>query len=216
MKVEAVVGTIFFVAAMVLSLLKYPDYVTQETQLDFKVSRYARSMYYLYGYATILLKALLVLVFIFVFIMVFNVITLGVFKPLMSDSVGSDASVYANTGYGDIVMKANEGYFALLGAVAQKVFQTTFHVVKCNTVMTSLLVFAPIFIICVAFIFLLVWDPKIKLKESDDENDEETPSSIEDEIEMGAYLNLSYQLLSLVFITLFVILLFYTAFQCLT
>jgi hypothetical protein len=215
MKVEAVVGTIFFVAAMVLSLLKYPDYVTKETQLDSKVSRYARSMYYLYGYANILLKALVVLVFIFVFIMVFNVITLGVFKPLMSDSVGSDESVYANTGYGDIVMKAKDGYFALLGAVAQKVFQTTFHVVKYNTVMTALLVFAPIFILCVAFVFLYVWDPKVKLKEPD-ENDDEILSSLEDEVEMGAYLHVSYQLLSLLFITLFVILLIYTALHCLT
>ena len=151
--------------------------------------------------------------------MVFNVITLGVFKPLMSDSVGSDASVYGNTGYGDIIMKAKEGYFALLGAVAQKVFQTTFHVVKYNTVMTALLVFAPIFLLCVAFVFLYVWDPKIKRdepEEVEDANSDKIPSSLEDEVEMGAYLNLSYQFLSLLFISVFIVSLFYTAFQCLT
>lgn len=222
MKVEAAVGTIFFVAAMILSLLKYPDYVTKENQSDIKISKYAKALYYMYGYLTIVLKAIVVLVFIFVFIMVFNVITLGVFKPLMSEDVGSNASVYGNTGYGDIIAKAKNGYFAVLGAIAERVFKTTFHVIHFENVLIAFLVFAPVFILCVCFLFHLLWSPKDKTKDKDKDEDidininADIDSDINpDSTDTGAYMTTNYHLLSTFFYTLFVVLLLYTTISCL-
>lgn len=213
MKVEAVVGTIFFTAAMVLSLLKYREYVTPGTQTDTEVSKYAKGLYYLYGYVVIALKALIVLAFIFVFIMVFNVITLGVFKPLMSDGIGSDSSVYGNSGYNEIILKAKEGYFELLGAVAKMVFATTFHVVKFENAMAALLVFVPLFIAVVSITFQFVWNPRDKKKNKDEEDGTEDET---DDKDKKTFLNANYHLLSTIFYAIFVILLFYVAICCIS
>ncbi len=197
MEIEGVFGFILFVACLTLALLNYPDYVYIDKQIQASTSKYIRAMYYLYGYIVIVFKALLALIFVFVFVMVALIIVVGIFKPMMSDGVNSDTSVYANSGYSEIVLKAKEGYFALIGALAQKTFHSALYVFNFPPVLVTLFAFTPIFILCVALVHCVFWNPK-------DMDDQEKEN----------YLATNYHLFSVMFLSIMVTMILLIGLMC--
>jgi hypothetical protein len=74
--------------------------------------------------------------------MVYNIILVGVFKPLISNSVS--AGVSKGTPYDEVVSKAKDGYFELISAMAKFIFATVFKVIHVRLALFLLLVYVPL------------------------------------------------------------------------
>lgn len=145
--IETVVSMLFFVLAFSYALLEMTFFFRKETQENEQVHFLKYSLFYVAGYYQMLLRALLALLFIYIFLMVYNIILVGVFKPLISDSVSSGMS--KGTPYDEVISKAKEGYFELISGMAKLMLQIVFKIVDFRTPngilgLTTLLVYVPL------------------------------------------------------------------------
>jgi hypothetical protein len=145
---EVVVGIMLFSLAVVYALLDVDESFSKDNQESKRHPVLIYSFNYTIGYFQILFKALLALLFVFIFLMVYNFILVGVFKPLISDSV--NAGTQSSLPYEQIVSKAKEGYYQLIAAVTKHIFTTVFQIVDIK------LIFAMMFLVVPLFIFVVV------------------------------------------------------------
>jgi hypothetical protein len=145
--IEVVTGVMLFALAVVYALLDADSCFSKEEQESKIHPVLIYSFNYTIGYFQILFKALLALLFVFVFLMVYNIILVGVFKPLISDNVSS--GTYGSLPYDAIVAKAKEGYFQLIAAVTKHIFATVFQIVDVKLVFVLMFLFIPLFVFAV-------------------------------------------------------------------
>jgi hypothetical protein len=146
--IEIAVGLLLFVLAFSYALLDIPHFFRKEAQESEQVSFWKYGFFYVAGYFQILLKAFLALLFVFVFFMVYNIILVGVFKPLISDSISEGKGAYE-----DVVAKAKEGYFSAISAMAKITVSTVFVVVDVKLALLLLFAYLPITVFVVAIVY---------------------------------------------------------------
>lgn len=148
--VEAGIGMLIFILAFSYALLDVATYFRKEEQENNKMNIFKHALYFVLGYFHILLMTLLALIFVFVFLMVYNIILVGVFKPLISDNIAPSSG-----GYSAIVQKAKDGYFAIISTLAKLIFTTVFRVIDIKLALFLLMVFIPVCIFVVVIIYNL-------------------------------------------------------------
>ncbi len=156
---EVVVGMIFFVLAFAYALLDSAFFFRKDEQTNKQIHFLRYGLSYVAGYYQMLLRTFLALVFIFIFLMVYNIIMVGVLKPLISDSVASGMS--KGTPYEEVVAKAKHGYFELISSLAKLMVVTVFSVVNVKLALILLFVYVPLAIfILVTTYHLTIARPK--------------------------------------------------------
>ena len=160
--IEVVVGLLLFVLAFMYALLDMAYYFKKDTQENQQLNFLEYGVIYLAGYYQILLKALLSLLFIFVFLMVYNIILVGVFKPLISDTTQQSGDIT----YREIISKAKDGYFGIISSLAKLIFTTVFRIVDVRFALLVVLLYIPITIFIVVITYHLTIARKIKMENS--------------------------------------------------
>jgi hypothetical protein len=160
--IEVAVGLILFILSFTYALLDISTFFKKETQEREQHHYLKYALFYVGGYYQIVLKALLALLFVFVFLMVYNIILVGVFKPLISDTASSSTS--GDITYEQIVAKAKGGYFDLISAIAKLVFTTVFKIVDVKFALLMLFVFIPITIFFVVTTYYLTVGRKYNME----------------------------------------------------
>lgn len=152
--IEVAVGLVLFILSFTYALLDISIFFRKEAQEREQQNFLKYGLFYVAGYYQIVLKALLALLFVFVFLMVYNIILVGVFKPLISDA--GTVSTSGDMTYEQIVAKAKGGYFELISAIAKLVFTTVFRIVDVRFALLLLFAFIPITIFLVVTTYHLV------------------------------------------------------------
>jgi hypothetical protein len=163
--IEVAVGLFLFILSFTYALLDISIFFKKTTQEREQHHYLKYGVFYVGGYYQIVLKALLALLFVFVFLMVYNIILVGVFKPLISETVSASSS--GDMTYEQIVAKAKEGYFALISAIAKLVFTTVFRIVDVRFALLLLFAFIPITIFFVVTTYHLTIARKHNMEKVD-------------------------------------------------
>lgn len=164
--IEVTVGMLLFILSFTYALLDISYYFQKDIQENEQLHFLEYGMVYFGGYYQIVMKALLGLLFVFVFLMVYNIILVGVFKPLITETKGFSAEGSGEMTYRTIVSKAKEGYFELISSVAKLIFTTVFRVVDVKFALVVLLVFIPLSILLVTITYHSTIGRKIKMDNS--------------------------------------------------
>lgn len=113
------------------------------------VGKYSSSIKYalafFFAFITIVFKLMLVLLFIYVFIVIYNIVVVGVFKPLMSDGV-MDTSNGFNSAK-DVVQQAQTSYFALIKSVAIKTMGVVFGFINIPNTILLFFTIIPVYLL---------------------------------------------------------------------
>lgn len=160
--IEVVVGLLLFILSFSYALLDISYFFKKETQEYEQLHFLEYGTLYLMGYYQILLKALLALLFVFVFLMVYNMVLVGVFKPLISNPVAPGVSGDAT--YDEIVAKAKGGYFEIISAIARLIFTTVFEIVDVKFALAVVFVILPVSIFIIAVCYHIIIASKKKME----------------------------------------------------
>lgn len=144
-------GILLFCLATIYTLADYDAIFEKSVFLKKWSNPIKYAIAYVMSYMTFILKALLVLCFIFVFIVVYNILIVGIFKPLLSDNLGSAASLKSaglgiSMGASEIVEKARQTYFEAIKEVIKKGIVFVFGMFRVPNAALILLVVLPIFL----------------------------------------------------------------------
>jgi hypothetical protein len=123
------------------------------------------SLGYVSAYLRILLKSLLVLFFIYVFIIIYNIVLIGVFKPLVSDGIDSTETISKFAGINDIIIASKSSYFKPIAIVAQKMMSIAFGFLILQYSILILLFIVPIIIFIVSLVYYSTISKKSNIPE---------------------------------------------------
>lgn len=123
------------------------------------VGQYANSLKYalsfFLGFVTIVFKIMLVLLFIFIFIVIYNIVVVGVFKPLMSDSILNTSNplsaIKGFTGAREIIEQAKVSYFSMIKTVALNTMQVVFGFINIPNTVILLFTVIPLYLLFSVF-----------------------------------------------------------------
>lgn len=148
-------GLGLFLLAMVYSLA---DISTVFDKTSF-VGKYASSIKYalsfFLGFVTIVFKIMLVLLFIFIFIVIYNIVVVGVFKPLMSESLLNTSNplsaVKGFIGAREIIEQARVSYFSMIKTVAINTMSVVFGFINIPNTVILLFTVIPLYLLFAVF-----------------------------------------------------------------
>jgi hypothetical protein len=148
-------GLGLFLLAMIYSLA---DISTVFDKNAF-VGKYTNSIKYalafFFGFVTIVFKIMLVLLFIFMFIVVCNIVVVGVFKPLMSESLLNTSNplsaVKGFIGAREIIEQARVSYFSMIKTVAVNTMQVVFGFINIPNTIILLFTVIPLYLLFSTF-----------------------------------------------------------------
>lgn len=162
------VSIFLFTLASLYTLADYEAIFDKNTFLKKLSNPIKYSIAYVMSYMTYIFKALLVMFFVFIFIIVYNILIVGIFKPLLSENIGSQnnlkAAGFAMGAY-DIIEKARKTYFEAIQEVIKKGMLFVFGMFKVQYLGMILLIIIPVFLSFVATAYYTNVQTKQKQKQ---------------------------------------------------
>lgn len=159
-----------FLLAIVYCFTEIGSVFQMNTFVESHKGAVAFGLSYCFAFLAIMFKVMLVLFFIYIFVVIYNIAIVGIFKPLISANMDSDASVSSGSSAREIVEKARVSYYEAIKVVAKKVFTIAFGFF--NIPNTLLIVFGviPLYLLVVTFSYYQFVATKEKTKGSQEQN----------------------------------------------
>lgn len=117
------------------------------------VGKYTSSIKYaltfFFGFVTIVFKIMVVLLFIYTFIVIYNIVIVGILKPLMSKNTLDPTRGFS--GARDIITQAHESYFGMIKSVATKTMDVVFGFINIPNTLILFFIVIPIYLLFAVF-----------------------------------------------------------------
>lgn len=148
-------GLGLFLLAMVYSLTDVGTVFDKTAYVGKYASSIKYALSFFLGFVTIVFKVMLVLLFIFIFIVIYNIVVVGVFKPLMSESLLNTSNplsvVKGFTGAREIIEQARVSYFSMIKTVAINTMQVVFGFINIPNTVILLFTVIPLYLLFAVF-----------------------------------------------------------------
>jgi hypothetical protein len=148
-------GLGLFLLAMIYSLADISTVFDKNAFVGKYTSSIKYALAFFFGFITIVFKIMLVLLFIFIFIVVYNIVVVGVFKPLMSESLLDTTNplslVKGFTGAREIIEQARVSYFSMIKTVAVNTMQVVFGFINIPNTIILLFTVIPLYLLFSTF-----------------------------------------------------------------
>lgn len=139
-----------FVLAIVYAFTEYAQVFDRQNYIGKYSNALKYAVSYMFGYANIMFKALVILLFIYVFVVVYNIALVAIFKPLISDNTDSAISIKFSTGANELVNKARNTYFDAIKYIVKHMMDLAFGFLRFPRIILMMYIVLPITLVVVS------------------------------------------------------------------
>jgi hypothetical protein len=144
-------GLILFLLALIYCFTDYSSIFDKNDYVGKYKSAVKYAFAFCFDYVGIVFKVMLVLLFIYIFIVIYNIAIVAIFKPLLSDNVGSNESVNGFNSAREIIEQARISYFSMIKTVAINTMRVVFGFINIPNTLLLLFVIIPIYLLFAVF-----------------------------------------------------------------
>lgn len=164
------IGVALFILAVVYCLTDIGQIFAKNAFTEEYKSATKFAFSYSFSFLNLMFKVLLILLFIYIFIVIYDIAIVGIFKPLISENMDSNASITASSSAREIMEKARVSYFESIKAVARNTMSIVFGFINIPNALLILFFVIPLYILIVTFSYYKFISTKEKTKGPDQEN----------------------------------------------
>lgn len=158
------IGLALFLLALLYCFADFSSVFDKNSFIEKYNSAFTFAFTYFAAFITIMFKVMLVLLFIYVFIVIYNIAIVGIFKPLISENMDSNASVSGFSSAREIVDKARISYYESIKAIAKKTMDIAFGFIKIPNCLLLTFVLIPTYILIVTYSYYAFIGTKVNIK----------------------------------------------------
>lgn len=170
-------GLGLFLLAMIYSLADINTILDKSAFVGRYTSSIKYALAFFFGFVTIVFKIMLVLLFIFIFIVIYNIVVVGVFKPLMSESLLNTSNplsaIKGFIGAREIIEQARVSYFSMIKTVAVNTMSVVFGFINIPNTVVLLFTVIPIYLLFSTFSYYQFVSNKDNTKNNSDTQKEQ-------------------------------------------
>jgi hypothetical protein len=148
-KVSVGMGLGLFLLAMVYSLTDIGVVLDKNAFVGKYTSSIKYALTFFFGFVTIVFKIMVVLLFIYTFIVIYNIVIVGILKPMMSKNTLDPTAGFS--GAREIISQARESYFAMIKSVAVKTMDVVFGFINIPNTLILFFTVIPVYLLFAVF-----------------------------------------------------------------